>query len=779
MTLEFELTITAPEAQTGSNNLTVRYAKGMRQGRFSLDGISQIVAVMQAALHAGRFDGPWMEQAGAELFDALFTGQVLDAWRECRTLAGSQKTGVRLRLYTDQPAVMAVPWEYLRDQQHERWLALDTDVSLVRGLPLSTREPQPVEALLRVLVMISSPNDLASQGLDDLDSEREWANLDEAAAGAAVELIRTEPTYAALQTALRQHKPHLLHFIGHGISDDQGYLLLADAEGAAEWVGADRLAPLLAACPSLAMIFLNACQGAMPATGSAFSGLAQQLIQQQLPAVLAMQAPIADTDAVTFSQEFYRALADGDSVEGAVNAGRLAIHGQGYGWGVPACYFQSGEPFALPTLTPQEKAERLWQKAQKAPAERAKALVGKILALDPTHAGAGELEKRGQREREAAPLYAAAQSYIQNGLWRDAHRTLTQIERMTPNFRQSRSLLAEVLGHLRGEPPANSSEQSAQYEQYAPILSALQAGRLVPFLGWDVGRIGRPTGDGWVRGQYLPDPTETAHELFLSLAGAVEGLFSLSQVSQYTSLLEGEPALYDRLSALYNGDYQPTLLHRLLAEVPGRLARKGYPTDPNRRFVIFSVAFDDLLERAFDEVGQPYHLFAYRHRFEDSSGVAQAGRFVHLPPGGAAVDILSPNDYGGLGDDRHPVIVKLCGRVISAEPDSVMVTEDQYLAYLPAQDFGALLPATLLKEVNRRSFLFFGYSLQPWPLRLLWQRMRYQGRRLHDRSWAIARQANKIEQEFWRSQDIVPIVAQPEGVVAYVNQWLETLEARQ
>lgn len=405
-------------------------------------------------------------------------------------------------------------------------------------------------------------------------------------------------------------------------------------------------------------------------------------------------------------------------------------------------------------------------------------LIRQILEQEPTHAGAREVQARWEREAEAIPLYAAAEAYIQHEQWRDAHRTLTQIERMTPNFRQSRSLLAEVLGHLRGQPPANSSEQSAQYEQYAPILSALQTGLLVPFLGWDVGRIGRPAGDGWVRGQYLPDPTETAQELFLSLAVSMEGLFSLPQVSQYTSLLSGDLTLYDRLSALYNGDYQPTLLHRLLAEMPGRLGRKGYPTDPKRRFVIFSVAFDDLLERAFDEVGQPYHLFAYRHRFEDSSGVAQTGRFVHLPPGGAAVEVLSPNDYGGLGDDRHPVIVKLCGRVISAEPDSVMVTEDQYLAYLPAQDFGALLPATLLSEVNRRSFLFFGYSLQPWPLRLLWQRMRHQGRRLHSRSWAIAREANKIEEEFWRSQDIVPIVAQPEGVVAYVNQWLETLEAR-
>ena len=79
-------------------------------------------------------------------------------------------------------------------------------------------------------------------------------------------------------------------------------------------------------------------------------------------------------------------------------------------------------------------------------------------------------------------------------------------------------------------------------------------------------------------------------------------------------------------------------------------------------------------------------------------------------------------------------------------------------------------------KVNRQSFLFLGYSLRPWHLRLLWQHMRYQKRRLHDRSWAIVPELTTIEREFWRSQEIVPVVAAPEGVVAYVNTWLDLFE---
>ena len=774
MTLEFELSISAAEASPGGGNVTVRYPKGMRMGAFSLTQISQIVAEMAEELRARQPRREWMEQAGGALFDSLFDRQVLAAYRECRTLAESQHTGVRLRLFTDQPAVMAVPWEYLYDSQNSGWLALDPKLSLVRGLPLGGRDPLPVDDNLRVLVMIADPTDL-----DPLDSGREWANLAAATGVAAVELIRIEPTLVALQDALRQRQPHIFHFVGHGSADGEAVLFLRDADGLADAIAGDRLSPLLAGCPSLRLVFLNACEGSAPGTTSAFAGLAQQLIQQQIPAVLAMQAPIYDTHALGFSLEFYTALADGVAVERAVQEGRKRIHQTAYSWGIPTFYFQSGEPFAVPPLSAQKKAERLWGKVQAiSDIAGRRLLLQRIVEQVPDHPGAASALAQLAREAEADPLYAAAEAYVGNEKWREAHRVLEQIERLAPNFRRTRSLLAQVLGRLGGAPPPPAG-YATQHEEYRPILSALQSGRLLPFLGWDAGQVGRPLGDGWVQGLYPPDPGEMAQELTRLLAGAVEGVFSLPQVSQYTHLLEGESALYDRLTELYSGGYPPTMLHRLLAELPGRLGRKGWPADSSRRMIIFTVAFDDLLERAFADVGQPYHLFAYRHHFEDGAGVGQPGRFAHTPPDGDPVEVFAPNEYDAHNRDRYPVIVKLSGQGVSPQPGSVMVTEDQYLAHLPVQEFGALLPATLLSEIKRRSFLFFGYSLQPWHLRLLWQRMRYQGRRLHDRSWAIVSQESALEREFWRREEIVPIVTAPEGVLTYVNDWLEDLEARQ
>jgi hypothetical protein len=106
-----------------------------------------------------------------------------------------------------------------------------------------------------------------------------------------------------------------------------------------------------------------------------------------------------------------------------------------------------------------------------------------------------------------------------------------------------------------------------------------------------------------------------------------------------------------------------------------------------------------------------------------------------------------------------------------------VVTEDQYLEYLPGQEIGALLPATLLNQVKNRMFVFLGCSSQEWHFRLLWQRMKYQNDSLHARGWAILSQPSEIEMKFWDRLDknIDPLVIAPEEAMAYVNEWLDTL----
>jgi tetratricopeptide (TPR) repeat protein len=784
----FEVTILGAEPPEGGFNVVVRYANGTRMGAFHYEAVAPAVTVLQDALLAEHPQEAVIAANGALLFDSLFHGTLRDAWREQWALARQAGHGVRLCITTQDPQLVATPWEYLYDREQQLALSLGGHLSIVRSLPVGGGGSLPLHGALRVLVVIAGPSDYAP-----LHTEQEWSNLEAATAAAAIDLLRVEPTYPALQAALRQHAPHVIHFGGHGafLADTgvaagaQGALAFCREDGTASLVSAHTLATLLSGSNTLRLVYLNACEGAVTGTASAFAGVAQQLMQKGTPAVLAMQAPVYDDHALRFSQEFYRALADGYGVEQAIGEGRRRVKEVAEAWGVPTFYFRGVEPFAVTPLSAAEKAQRLWQKAQANPNPGGrKRQLQAILQLDPQHAEALAAQRKLDNADEAAQLYAAGEAYYQQQQWQAAYRNFEEAERLAPNFRQTRALLAEILGKLGGQTPHAAFDFHAQVEEYRPILNALQEGRLVPFLGWEVSQFGRPPLAAWVHGRSLPSSAEAARALAERLPRAPEPRhnaaaedFTLLEASQYTSLIEGETALYERLSALYSGDHQPTILHRLLAELPGRLRAKGYPRDAARRYVICTIALDDLLERAFAEAGQPYHLFAFRHRSTDETGVVLPGHFVHVPPGGEPVAVRTPNDYSGHDGDTLPIVVKLSGRQLTAEPDSVLVTEDQYLEYLPAQEIGALLPATLLRQINRRNFLFFGYSLQPWHFRLLWQRMRYQKRRLHDRSWAVVAELSTIEREFWRSHDIVPIVAAPEGVVAYVNTWLERLEA--
>ncbi|MCB0186945.1 MAG: CHAT domain-containing protein, partial [Caldilineaceae bacterium] len=375
----FKITITAVEPPADGANVTVDYVGGIRTGNFSLAAVADAVQALNRAMRDKHPAQSALETAGSALFMALFNGAVGDAWRDAQTLAREHHTGVRLMLHCELPLLIAVPWEYLYDAPRAQWLALAADLSLVRSLPVTTIAPLSVPGKLRILVMLSAPNDLPQLG-----GEHEWANLQSAVVSAAIELIRVEPTYEALQGALRQHPPHVFHFIGHGDlvtvppitapgtlrhfnlvpessstveSHAQGALAFCQTNGTHQLIAADQLAILLGSCTTLRLALLNACQGAVTDTRLAFAGVAQRLIQGGTAAVIAMQAPIYDDHALRFSQEFYRALADGCGVEQAVGEGRRRINEVTWAWGIPSVYFCGAEPFrTAPLAEPEDHA---------------------------------------------------------------------------------------------------------------------------------------------------------------------------------------------------------------------------------------------------------------------------------------------------------------------------------------------------------------------------------------------------------------------------------------
>jgi CHAT domain-containing protein len=77
------------------------------------------------------------------------------------------------------------------------------------------------------------------------------------------------------------------------------------------------LAQLLSDYRTLRLDVLNSCEGARTGLTDRYAGTAQTLVQQGVPAVIAMQFEITDQAAIDFSNTFYAAIADGYPVEAA------------------------------------------------------------------------------------------------------------------------------------------------------------------------------------------------------------------------------------------------------------------------------------------------------------------------------------------------------------------------------------------------------------------------------------------------------------------------------
>ncbi|MEO6397473.1 MAG: CHAT domain-containing protein, partial [Tepidiformaceae bacterium] len=305
---------------------------------------------------------------GSKLFQAMMTGDVAGAYRASLSLAERDGTGLRIRLrLSAAPGLVHIPWEFLFDPLERRFVALSVDSPIVRFLDVpGTERPYELVPPVKVLVVIASPTDFAP-----LNVETEWSKLKEAVrdieARGQITLERlTIPTLAELQRALRRTY-HVLHFVGHGGFDEQGQdglLVFEDERGRGSEVSATYLSSILRDADSLRLAVLNACDGAKASLTDQFAGVAQSLLQQGVPAVVAMQFEITDEAAITFAHEFYSAFADGYPVEAAVSEARKSIFaGQNDSeWATPVLYLRSGSgPIfhiaPLPEVTPTESGD--------------------------------------------------------------------------------------------------------------------------------------------------------------------------------------------------------------------------------------------------------------------------------------------------------------------------------------------------------------------------------------------------------------------------------------
>lgn len=286
---------------------------------------------------------------GGRLFDAVFEGEMLGCLRASIVRAASEDRGLRLRLRLDDDAAELgeLPWELLYYRPLDRFFSLSSSTPLTRYLEMPEGvDPLLMEPPLRMLVAVATP---ADQGL--LDVEREWSVIDDAlshlenAGYLAVDRLESA-TLPSLQARLSENAYHIFHFIGHGFFDestDTGYLAFETENGRAQPVTGSQVGALLHDHRTLRLAVLNACVGARTRGESQFRGVAQRLVQQGIPAVIANQANISDIAAIALSSRLYAALAAGFAIDAALAEGRKAVFalGDSLEWATPVLHLRA------------------------------------------------------------------------------------------------------------------------------------------------------------------------------------------------------------------------------------------------------------------------------------------------------------------------------------------------------------------------------------------------------------------------------------------------------
>jgi hypothetical protein len=286
------------------------------------------------------------EAFGQALFDALFRGEVGSLYDRSWRLAAEQGRVLRLKLRVQSPELAAFPWEYLYDARLGEYLCL-SHTSIVRYFePAQTSQAATIAPPLRILGMIAGSHKLSST-----DAEAEKQRLEEATNHLqALELVKLEwvtgQTWRHLRQALATEEWHVFYFVGDGGLDrDSGesFIVLAGDEDRSDHLSAARLGRLLASRESLRLVWLSSLPGAGGKAQERFFGMATDLVERGIPAVLAMQHEMTLPAAEAFAEAFCAALAATMPLDLAVAKARMAIHSEDSGtpaWGIPVlCTF--------------------------------------------------------------------------------------------------------------------------------------------------------------------------------------------------------------------------------------------------------------------------------------------------------------------------------------------------------------------------------------------------------------------------------------------------------
>jgi len=334
--------------------------------------------VLVTMLREGRLAGEEeFKVLGANLYRVLFENEIGEAVR--KTFYQRMRfMRVELEFEKGQETLSSWPWEYLYCPEEEGqggsgyFLADQVKLILTRRLRLDL----PLRSLridklpMKVLFVASSPRGFAV----------EYESVLELLESFGPEMIKVTPllpyepdgitpkaTWLNFTAMVDNEEFHAIHFLGHGKWDagtKAGTILFMKKDGTLDPRSDNEVATTLMGYSSLRLVFLQACESAQSDPYQAFSGVAQQLAQKAIPAVVGMQYKINQQVANRFAKAFYEALAQRNTVDAALQKARKTIseefsdQTQRLGFGLPVLYLRESDSMFAPwgPAGAQEKA---------------------------------------------------------------------------------------------------------------------------------------------------------------------------------------------------------------------------------------------------------------------------------------------------------------------------------------------------------------------------------------------------------------------------------------
>lgn len=305
---------------------------------------------------------------------------------------------------------------------------------------------------------------------------------------------------------------------------------------------------------------------------------------------------------------------------------------------------------------------------------------------------------------------------------------------------------------------------------YGAIARALKKGRVVPFLGAGVSR-GTTTAAGLEAGQAkgLPSGVELSRTLAKLVSYPAENESDrddLSKVASYFVEASGRRSLREILHETFNREYTPRNIHRFLADI-------------ERPLLIVTTNYDDLSERAFKEKGRPYDLVVHPTDRTDMAGAVLWWKDGETQPVAEAPNRLPMTERLRT----TTVIYKMHGTVVRPwlkgqttppdeederpyRDDSYVITEEDYIDFIHRMTMQAAVPTQFMDFFSMRQFLFLGYGLRDWNLRVVLKnlnsvlKIQETNKRMGDEdeeadpSWAIQYQPSPLERKLWERRGV-------------------------